>query len=184
MVSTAPEILRSGKERGTLLGSLSLTSTLRWVYAFSSPDESDQSITPPPDVVLRHSLMRRKRRDDVFPLTVGWYQRMAKELGHHVGEHRAAREIKDLLARGVIIRAGVYRQSYSNSIPSGWKVPLYRLAQDLTRRTKRVASIRRPKRVKGQNLRWWEHPLFGTPDGRPPPLLSARLRAWREPRWT
>jgi hypothetical protein len=131
--------------------------------------------------VLRALLRARKgtrnpRVTEPFPLTEDAFQAIARRLGHRVGDKRARAIIKRCVALGVLESAGSYRQRYrSSAARSGFRVPLFRL---------RVASARlqasvgkRPLVKDSKAVRWWAHPLFGEPDGRPPPQIGLRAAA-------
>jgi hypothetical protein len=105
-------------------------------------------------------LAASSRRDTTtMPFTVGYLQSLCKAMGHRVGEHRAAKMIHHLERRRILVKAGHYK-----SRAHGFRVTLY-LVPRLT------VSVRRRKPVKRLNerLTWWLHPLFGNPDGEPPP---------------
>jgi hypothetical protein len=134
--------------------------------------------------VLRHLLGARfvvQPKPAPFPLTAEAFQRVAGKLGVRVGIKRSYTIIRRLSDAGIIENIASYRQPYGTSAaPSGFRVTLYRLAA-------KVASVRPARRQRAigggavvnplPRRRWWEHPLFGNPDGRPPPHLSAaRLR--------
>jgi hypothetical protein len=72
----------------------------------------------------------------------------------------------------VLESAGSYRQRYrSSAARSGFRVPLFRLGASAT--AKRRASVGKRTRVKRTRpVRWWAHPLFGEPNGRPPPHIG------------
>ncbi len=100
------------------------------------------------------------RRDTTsMPFTVGYLQAVCRQLGHRVGEHRAAKMIHHLERKRILVEAGHYK-----SRTHGFRVRLY-LVPRLT------VSVRSRKKVKRRNerLTWWLHPLFGTHDGQPPP---------------
>jgi hypothetical protein len=125
--------------------------------------------------VLRALLRARRATGQAatFPLTEDALQAIAAKLGHKVGDKRARAIIKRCAALGVTEDAGSYRQTYKASASrSGFRVPLFRL---------RVASARlqasvgkRPLVKRSKAVRWWAHPLFGEPNGRPPPQLGLR----------
>src|SRR5215218_7330337 len=139
--------------------------------------------------VLRHLLgARADRRDpERFPLTEGAFQAVARKLGLAVGQKRSRLMLRRLLAAGVIVNAGQYRQPYRNAASrSGFKVALYRLgrrAKGLRRSRRRQAKrpVGTAAAVKPRNRpRWWQHPLFGDVCGLPPPEIPRwRARAMR-----
>jgi hypothetical protein len=101
-----------------------------------------------------------------MPFTVGFLQAHARALGVHMGEHRAAAAINRLRQRGTLIKVGDYRARRH-----GFRVALYDVAP------RHKASVRRRRLVK-----WWEHPLFGNPDGeKPRDEPQGRLRRWGSP---
>jgi hypothetical protein len=127
--------------------------------------------------VLRALVRARKAtcppmRTESFPLTEDAFQAIARRLGLSVGDKRARAIIKRCITLGVLESAGSYRQRYrSSSVRSGFRVPLYRLGT--TAAAKRKASVGKRSSVKRFRLvRWWAHPLFGEPNGRPPPHLA------------
>jgi hypothetical protein len=129
--------------------------------------------------VLRALLRARKttrncRARETFPLTEGAFQAIARRLGHQVGDKRARAIIKRCIALGVLEGAGSYRQRYrSSATRSGFLVPLFRLGTSAS--AKRQASVGKRRAVKrSRPVRWWAHPLFGEPNGRPPPHLEPR----------
>lgn len=106
------------------------------------------------------SLASSSRRDTAtMPFTVGYLQSICRNLGHKVGEHRAAKMIHELERRKKLIPAGSYK-----SRTHGFSVRLYLVP----RFTVSVRSRRKVKR-RNERLTWWLHPLFGTHDGQPPP---------------
>jgi hypothetical protein len=111
------------------------------------------------------SILARKR--DRRPLTVGFMQTVAAAIGHKVGEHRAARMVNHLKATKRITQVGRYQAK-----THGYYVAIYRLHSYV------VSSIRRNSPVK--RLGWWQHGLFGNPDGEKP-LFAAKkdLRRWK-----
>jgi hypothetical protein len=125
--------------------------------------------------VLRHLLGARPLAPERFPLTEQTFRAVACRLGDVAGQKRYRRMVKRLLASGVIVRCGHYRQPYRNSAArSGFRVALYKLGQRL--RASRLATRKRPvgkhARVKADlRPRWWQHPLFGDILGLPPPEI-------------
>jgi hypothetical protein len=125
--------------------------------------------------VLR-ALVRARQFSDrspkPFPLTEDAFQAIARRLGHQVGDKRARAIIKRCVALGVLENAGSYRQRYRRSgARSGFLVPLFRLGTSAS--AKRQASVGKRRSVKcSRPVRWWAHPLFGEPNGRPPPHLG------------
>jgi hypothetical protein len=125
--------------------------------------------------VLRALLRARRAAGQAatFPLTEDALQAIAAKLGHKIGDKRARAIVKRCVSLGVLEEAGSYRQTYKFSAPrSGFRVPLFRL---------RVASAKcrasvgkRPVVKRSKAVRWWAHPLFGEPNGRPPPQLGLR----------
>jgi len=124
-----------------------------------------------------------------FPLTEAVFQAVALKLDHHVGIKRVRRVLRRLISEGVLSPAGSYRQVYrSGKGNSGYRVRLYTLTVAVrAARSKRAVGKRGA--VKGTpTTRWWQHPLFGEPDGKPPPHLgrrqAARMRSLDELAWT
>ena len=92
-----------------------------------------------------------------MPVTVGYVQRRTG-----MSEHRARAVRNDLVRSGHLVEVGCYRGRRH-----GFWVKLYRVVQPEASVT---SSVRRTRRVKRDERKtWWLHPLFGTPDGRPPP---------------
>jgi len=123
--------------------------------------------------VLRALLRARRATGQAatFPLTEDTFQAIARRLGHQVGDKRARATIKRCIALGVIEDAGSYRQTYKASASrSGFRVPLFRLRVASARLQASVGKRRAVKR--SRPVRWWAHPLFGEPNGRPPPHLA------------
>jgi hypothetical protein len=145
--------------------------------------------------VLRHLLGARSALPgpgdpQPFPLTEGAFQAVAARLGHgNAGIKRCRAMIRRLRAEGILEDAGSYRQAYRNTAsPSGYRVGLYRLGfavAGVVNRVRGTPCLKRPIGegwpVKRRRMAdWWEHALFGTPDGRPPPGVSRRdRRRWR-----
>jgi hypothetical protein len=140
--------------------------------------------------VLRHLLgaraisVRPSTPRDLFPLTEATFQAIARRLGYRVGIKRSRQLLRRLTAAGVIASSGSYRQRYRNGPGStGFRVTLYRLKALVgfsSASSSRKRAVGRHSAVKrNPHLRWWHHPLFGTPDGRPPPELTPRQRRLR-----
>ena len=101
----------------------------------------------------------------VMPVTVGYVQRRTG-----MAEHQARRVRNDLVKRKLLVPVGQYRGRRH-----GFWVTLYRVVQPEASVT---SSVRRTARVKPKF--WWQHPLFGTPDGEPPPGSTKKQRKrWR-----
>ena len=133
--------------------------------------------------VVRHLLGSRAAcgvSSGTFPLTEFAFQAVARKLGAEVGIKRIRRLIRRLVHAGVLMPAGSFRQAYRTRGISGFKVALYRVLVLLALlREKRLSAGAGPSRPRGPR-RWWEHPLFGNPDGLPPPeIRKARLRRMR-----
>lgn len=155
--------------------------------------------------VLRHFLGARhvsvdpSASPEPFPLTEHCFAADARALGRPTGIKKCRTMLHRLTATGVLDRAGSYRQAYRNTAGvSGYRVPLYKLArgvQGVVRHGRcRSALLQRPvgtaRRVKADpRRRWWQHALFGSPDGLPPPDLTRvqrrRMRSddERSPMW-
>jgi hypothetical protein len=109
------------------------------------------------------------RRRDVRPLTAGFLQQQIWSFfRERIGEHRAEAMIRHLRSSRRLLQVGSYK-----SKRHGFHVPIYRLAQPAGSVT---SSVRKNSRVKPRA--WWQHPLFGTPDGKPPPGTSERQKLW------
>jgi hypothetical protein len=121
--------------------------------------------------LAEHVVVVLLRKRDTMPLTVGFMQAVCKQgFGVKVGRARASAMISHLQSTSRITLVGRYRGK-----KHGFWVGIYRLAPV-------IVSVARNSRVKGRP--WWQHPLFGTPDGKPPPGTSKRQRKWwRDPRF-
>lgn len=130
--------------------------------------------------VLRHLLGARPATRERFPLTEQAFQAVARKLGYVVGQKRCLLGVKRLLASGVVVRCGHYRQPYRNSgSRSGFRVSLYRLGRRLPRPATRKRPVGKRACVKAIfPAPWWQHPLFGDILGLPPPEIP-RWRAGR-----
>jgi hypothetical protein len=141
--------------------------------------------------VLRHLLGARASLELGaplrFPLTEPVIRTIARQLGHHVGIKRARTMRRRLRAAHVIEDAGSYRQPYRNTGgATGYKVMLYRLGDRVrgavVRGEVRLAATPKPPVGTGglvkrlRRVGWWEHSLFGTFDGLPPPEFTRRQR--------
>jgi hypothetical protein len=115
---------------------------------------------------------RKPRFTEPFPLTEDAFQAIARRLGLSIGDKRTRAIIKRCVALGVLESAGSYRQRYRRSAGrSGFQVPLFRLGTSAA--AKRKASVGKRRSVKrSRRVRWWAHPLFGEPNGRPPPQFG------------
>ena len=94
-----------------------------------------------------------------MPFTVSYVQRHTG-----LGEHRARAVRNQMVEEGTLVDTGAtYRGRH------GYRVKLYRVAS--TSRPQVLVSVRSRSSVKPRwnPRRWWEHALFGTHDGRPPP---------------
>jgi hypothetical protein len=87
------------------------------------------------------------------------------------------------LTTEILSPAGSYRQKYKNTgTRSGYRVKVYRLTTIFQGVRSAFSSSKHPvgrtSSVKKKNrVRWWAHPLFGTPDERPPPGLRRKVAA-------
>jgi hypothetical protein len=143
--------------------------------------------------ILRHTEAARQAlgAPDEFPFTPEFMQAVARKLGVKVGIKRAYTLRRRLTAAEVIREHGSYRPAYSNTGGDGkHRVTLYKLAVRATRyvrcavgnaRRSVQASVGRTGVVKRlARRRWWEHGLFGMPDGKPPPGLTPdHRRRWK-----
>jgi len=109
---------------------------------------------------------------EAFPLTEDAFQAVARRLGLSIGDKRTRAIIKRCVALGVPESSGSYRQHYRRSgARSGFRVRLFRLGTTASAKSK--ASVGKRRTVKrSRPVRWWAHPLFGDPNGRPPPHLG------------
>jgi hypothetical protein len=107
------------------------------------------------------TVLMRKR--DTMPLTVGFMQAVCEQgFGQKVGRARASAMITHLQATNRLRLVGRYRGRRH-----GFFVGVYRLAS-ITASVARNSDVKsRAKRYSPK--RWWEHALFGTHDGKPPP---------------
>jgi hypothetical protein len=135
--------------------------------------------------VVRHLLGARRasvepqHTPESFPLTEQAFQAVAGRLGHAVGIKRCRRLLRRLDTTGVLEDAGSYRQRYKNQGGSGgFRVRLYRLVAPIRTAPlgrKRLSAF--PRASSPQlTVRWWQHPLFGDYEGRPPPQWTRRRR--------
>jgi hypothetical protein len=139
----------------------------------------------------RHASVHPGEPPAPFPLTEHCFAAVARALGRPAGIKRSRVLLRRLLAEGVLERAGLYRQAYRDAAgASGYRVPLYRLAAGAWGIARRLCGPPGLKRAVGRRApvkrvpkrRWWQHELFGTPDGRPPPQLTRRQRRmWKSP---
>jgi len=107
------------------------------------------------------STLRRPR----MPVTVGFVQARTG-----MAEHQARRIRNELVERGALVPVDKYQGK-----KHGFWVTVYRVIQP---RASVTASVRRTRTVKPRF--WWQHPLFGTPDGEPPPGTPRKQRKrWR-----
>lgn len=98
-------------------------------------------------------------------------QTVSASLGHKVGEHRAARMIHHLQRTRRITQVSRYKGS-----KHGYWITVYRLHSYV------VSSVRRKSAVKTKP--WWQHGLFGNPDGAIPVGASEeRLERWKSKPW-
>jgi hypothetical protein len=130
--------------------------------------------------VLRALVRARAAADmpETFPLAEDAFQAVARRLGLSIGDKRTRAIIKRCTALGVLESSGSYRQRCRNSPGrSGFRVPLLRLGTTAAAIRKASVGKRRPVK-RSRRVRWWAHPLFGEPNGRPPPHLGL----WRASR--
>lgn len=99
-----------------------------------------------------------------MPVTVGFVQRRTG-----MAEHQARRIRNELIQRGALVPVDQYQGK-----KHGFWVTIFRVIQP---RASVTASVRRIRTVKAR-IPWWQHPLFGTPDGKPPPGTSDRQVKW------
>ncbi len=133
--------------------------------------------------VIRHHLGARHASVDPatprhsFPLTEHAFQAVARKLGTEVGVKRTRAILRRLIAARVLEPAGSYRQPNGRGRLGGFRVTLYRVAVAAARRSSKRPVGRAPRVKRPTRPRWWQHPLFGDAEGRPPPgIAPARLR--------
>lgn len=122
--------------------------------------------------VAEHVVTVLARRRQKMPLTVGFMQAVSLQgFGHKVGEHRAARMIHHLRFTNRLTPVGRYRGN-----PHGFFVTIYRLRDSVS------SSVRRKAVVKSRE--WWEHGLFGNPNGEEPVgYTEQRVKRWKQREW-
>jgi len=98
-----------------------------------------------------------------MPVTVSFVQARTG-----MAEHQARRIRNELVERGALVPVGKYQGR-----KHGFWITIYRVVQPAASVT---SSVRRTRVVKRSP--WWQHPIFGTPDGKPPPGTSNRQRKW------
>jgi hypothetical protein len=147
-------------------------------------------------MVISHLLHARDAAGEhgPVPITEGWMLSLARRLGVPLGRNASRRGMKHIASLGVIAPAGVYRQGYRIATPGGHKVPMWSIQVPVWIRTTYLghafrtggrdrrpcgpASVATWRSVKSKP--WWEHGVFGNPDGLPPVGLSPSLRKrWR-----
>lgn len=132
-----------------------------------------------------------------FPFAPSFVERLSYRAGTPLGRNAARRVVRQLRDAGVIVLVGSYRGAYRVLQPSGFQVPMYRVAGAVhvrgrlpssarprrrPRSAKAKASVAGPPSVKGQG--WWCHPLFGNPDGLPPPHVRDEvIQRWTSTAW-
>jgi len=172
-----------------LIGVLAATVPGRVVRLTLTPRQTQDFRDPDGRValnVVRHLLGARTASTkgdppDSFPLTEATFQAVAARLGATVGIKRCRPLIRRLEAGEIVARSGSYRQRYTTQGSSGYRVRLYRLLVGAGRAAPRKRAVGRRAGVKSpRRARWWAHPLFGDPNGLPPPHLPlAQLRRMR-----
>ena len=137
----------------------------------------------------RDAATRPKLPPFSFPFTKNAIVAIGQALGLQIGEKRAYRMIRLLVATGVLVRNHSYRRR--SRYTGDDRVPLFRLGVRIT--GLRSALSRKPTggrsgavkppdatRRRQETRTCWEHGLFGMPDGKPPPGLTKRqLRRMR-----
>ncbi len=132
--------------------------------------------------VVRHLLAARvtslqpDEPPERFPLTEPTFTAIARKLGPTVGIKRARILLRRLRAANVLQPDGSYVRNHGHR----YRVALYRLVGGLAslRSKHAVGRGRIVKRKK--RFPYWEHTLFGEPDGLPPPgLTRAQKRRMR-----
>jgi hypothetical protein len=122
--------------------------------------------------VAEHAVVILARTRQKMPLTAGYMQAVSQQVfGHKVGIKRAARMVAHLRRTHYLTQVSRYRGT-----PHGFWVPIYRLAAPV------LSSVRRKVVVKGRA--WWEHGLFGNPDGEKPLGYCKETRKrWKTNAW-
>ena len=121
---------------------------------------------------LRQTERETGRKLDIV-LAPSFVQRMGFRMGEHVGRNEARRLVRRLLP--LLDFVGVYRRAYdSRSVYAGFRVDRWslRVVTASPGRTKACIATRRKPSLR----KWWMHPLFGNPDGLPPPGVGKRKR--------
>jgi hypothetical protein len=124
---------------------------------------------------------------ETMPMTEEAFLRVARRIGDPVSQKKGRRLIHVAVESGLLVRHGHY-----TSRRWRFNVPTFRLGCRVAGRghaasfdAVRGAASHTALGVVGavkplSARRWWLHPLFGTPDGLPPPSLSAKdLDRWR-----
>jgi hypothetical protein len=119
-----------------------------------------------------------------FPLTAFTVQAVAWRLGYEIGEKRCRAMTRRLVEAGIVVESGSYRQRYRLRAGRGsYRVRLLRLAAHALRAVVHRGATRYPRHSpvgnrssvkRAERRRWWQHPLFGSPDGLPPPHLTRK----------
>ena len=109
-----------------------------------------------------------------FPLTEQVVHQISARVGSGLGQKKSRRVAQLLVESGLLRRRGSYRRAYTRGPASPHRVALYFLARLVGGDPQNEASVGKWRSVKRQSERqlaerWWTHPLFGTPDGLPPP---------------
>lgn len=127
------------------------------------------------DAVARQVLTTMSRTRKTFPLTAGFMQTAAKQwFGLEMGRARAGRAVARLAAAKRVSQVGRYKGKRH-----GFWVALYTSSGPEAPVT---SSVLRNSVVKPRS--WWQHPLFGNPDGSPPLGASEeQLARWRKTCW-
>jgi hypothetical protein len=144
--------------------------------------------------ILGHLIAARHAagEDGRVPLTEQFVLWVARRLRLPVGRNGARRVVRRLKTAGVVAPAGSYRQSYG-VLPRGFRVPCFRVTVAVWLGSRRLRSAPPRRRLRSathqasnaahhklKSLAWWQHPLFGHPDGLPPPGTSSEVRRrWR-----
>lgn len=118
----------------------------------------------------RASSVKHGKARDAFPVTAETFAAVARKLGTPVGTKRARALTHRLRAADVLTFSGSYPQRYG----SRYRVKLYRLGTVAASLLSQLPVGRRQVVKRKKRLRWYEHPLFGEPDGRPPPGLTKK----------
>jgi hypothetical protein len=118
-----------------------------------------------------------------FPCTEAAFCQVARRAGIAVGQKHARDLIRLATSTGLFVPHSGYTSK------RGCTVRLYRLGCRIVglRFAQGQAAVGTREvvkpRVRAARLRWWLHPLFGMPDGLPPPDMRGKSRVARRRKW-